>query len=63
MPIDLIGIQGIAGAGKDLVGKMLYNKVHAHIYHFADPIKQSVNALFGWDDRHTDGDVKEVVDP
>ena len=32
-------------------------------YALADKLKQSANLVMGWDDRHSYGDLKEVVDP
>tara|TARA_R100001594_G_scaffold53735_1_gene87280 strand:+ start:17595 stop:18317 length:723 start_codon:yes stop_codon:yes gene_type:complete len=65
----LIGIQSSTGArsGKDTVAAMLLEGLQSnHIiesYAFASPIKQSINELFGWDERHEDGALKEIVLP
>jgi hypothetical protein len=32
-------------------------------YAFASPIKNAVNGIMGWDSRHSDGILKEVIDP
>lgn len=44
----LIGITGRAGAGKDTLADMLCLQRGARKYSFALPIKQSLNAMFGW---------------
>lgn len=53
----LIGITGKAGAGKDTFADALVSQRGATKYNFALPIKQALNAMFGWemaqwDDRH-----------
>ncbi len=61
----LIGIHGKARAGKDTLAKIimsLYPDSYRR-YAFAEPIKKACNLIFGWDDRHADGSLKEVVDP
>lgn len=58
----LIGIAGYAGSGKDTLADMLIQKgLVRDKYSFASPIKECVNALFGWDDRHAYGELKEVL--
>lgn len=57
----LVGFAGYAKSGKDTSCEILQHhgligKRHA----FADPIKQTCNALFNWDDRHAFGELKEV---
>lgn len=61
----IIGMVGKARSGKNTVADMLQQQLGSDvsIYAFADPIKETVNRMFGWDDRHRDGDLKEVVDP
>ena len=61
----LIGISGAAGSGKDTLARGIAATDVYFIHHFADPIKQAVNIMFGfemadWDDRewkegHLDG--------
>lgn len=62
----LIGIQSSSGArsGKDSVATMLQDYlVDTGRYAFASPIKTSINELFSWDERHSDGVLKEIVLP
>jgi hypothetical protein len=47
--------------GKDTIADKLVEQYGWKKYSFADPIKQVVNALFGWDERHAEGELKEVV--
>ena len=62
---DIIGFCGRARAGKDTsasVMKELIDKDHScYRYSLADPIKQQINKVFGWNDRHGYGDLKEEV--
>lgn len=44
----LIGITGLAGAGKDTLADMLVVHRGATKYSFAAPLKQALNAMFGW---------------
>lgn len=64
--IRLIALTGRAHSGKSSLAKMLAKTVPLakfHQYAFASPIKLTVNALFGWDQRHSEGALKEIVDP
>jgi len=57
----LIGITGYAQSGKDTVCDILrHHGVVTNRYAFADPLKEACNALFGWDERHSFGELKEV---
>ena len=57
----LIGISGYAQCGKDTVcGILKHHGIITDRYAFADPIKVTCNALFGWDERHAFGELKEV---
>ena len=61
--IKLIGLTGKARSGKDTVGDYL-SKTYGHkTFTMAKPIKEACRVIFGWDDRHLHGDLKEVVDP
>lgn len=61
----LIGIQSSTGArsGKDTVADMIQKKLNIGRYAFARPIKDSMNELFAWDERHEDGALKEIILP
>lgn len=64
----IVGFSGYAGSGKDFCGCRLnreaINKgIHSKTYALASPIKLHCNAMFGWDERHSNGSLKEVVDP
>lgn len=57
----LIGIAGFARSGKDTSAEFIINEgLVSRNQAFAKPLKMIVNALFGWDDRHAYGDLKEV---
>lgn len=66
---QLIGLSGAARAGKDsLAGFIISASAHWGKgqfikYGFADPIKEVGRTLFGWDERHANGSLKEVIDP
>lgn len=66
--INLIALAGKAHSGKSSLAGMLLNELNWHAYRysayaFAGPIKRTINKLFGWDERHSEGELKEVVDP
>lgn len=58
----LIGITGKARAGKDTLASALKEKGFIS-YSFAYPIKEACRVIFGWNDDHLYGHLKEVVDP
>jgi hypothetical protein len=59
----IIGLSGPARAGKDTVGALLSERLNGHVcYALAAPIKTTVNALYGWNEKHSDGELKEVID-
>ena len=60
----LIGIGHRKRSGKDTAAKILMegNPMVKRVA-FADLLKAGVNLWHGWDERHSDGDLKEVVDP
>lgn len=58
----LIGLCGQARSGKDTVAYHLVCRYRLIRRAFADPIKEIVNDMFDWDERHSDGDLKEEVD-
>jgi hypothetical protein len=61
----LIGLQSSTGAqsGKDTVATMFQQHMEIERYALADPIKECINELFNWDERHSEGALKEVVLP
>lgn len=63
-PPKLLGIAGPAGCGKDTFASFLLHllPVEWRRKALAGPIKETVNALYGWDDRHSNGELKEVAD-
>jgi hypothetical protein len=63
--IQLIGIHGYAGAGKDTVAKYLHAFYkNVYIEHFADPLKASASEAFGIPlEDFTDPEAKNVIHP
>lgn len=59
----LIGLAGPAKSGKDTVAAHVAPLFGLERYAFAQPIKRAIQVMFGLTDRHTDGDLKEVVLP
>jgi hypothetical protein len=60
----LIGITGAAGSGKDSLADLLVYDRGATKYSFARPIKEALNAMFGWTMEQWDDRVwKEAVLP
>lgn len=58
----LLGIAGPARSGKTTVGDIIAGEFKGHTtYALASPIKNTINSLFGWDERHSDGVLKEEV--
>lgn len=55
----LIGITGKAGHGKSTLGEMLSKLSGYPTLGLADELKNKVNAIFGWDERHAFGQLKE----
>ena len=59
--IKLIGLAGPARCGKSAAAKMLAAFLGYEQYALASPIKYMINALFGWDERHSEGGLKEII--
>lgn len=45
----IVGIIGFAGSGKDTAGEYLINKKGYKRYSFAEPLKDAVSVIFGWE--------------
>lgn len=58
----LIGISGKKRAGKDTAAKFLVQDHGFKSFAFADPLKEAAKIVFGWNDEHVYGDMKEVKD-
>lgn len=61
--LPVIGLSGRKRSGKDSVMEVLRAKFWYRNESHAKPLKKALQIIYGWDDRHTDGDLKEVVDP
>lgn len=59
----IIGLTGKARSGKDTVAAHLAEAYKFHHYWFSKPMKEACRSIFGWDDRHLYGELKEDVDP
>lgn len=65
----MIGFCGYARSGKDYCANTLASylaknpDIRVVRYALASPIKQVCNGMFGWDERHADGPLKELNDP
>lgn len=57
----MLGLCAQARMGKDTLADILVSKYGWRKYSFAEPIKKVINALFSWDERHSNGELKEVV--
>jgi len=55
----IIGVVGFIGSGKGTVADYLIEKYRFKKVSFADPLKDSVAAVFGWDRALLEGDTKE----
>ena len=64
----LIGIAGRARAGKDTAKELIIDIMRDkrgevyHGYEFARPIKEACRVIFGWNDEHLYGSLKESID-
>lgn len=62
--MKILAFSGKAHSGKDTLAKhIIQSNPVLEPYSFADPIKDVCDMLFGWDMRHREGELKEVVDP
>lgn len=58
----IIGLGHQAQVGKDTVGEFLEETYGYARTSFAHNLKEAAKNIFGWDDRHVHGDLKEVLD-
>jgi hypothetical protein len=58
----IIGLGFEKRSGKDTVADFLVEDFGAIKMAFAGPLKAATKEIFGWDERHVNGDLKEVVD-
>lgn len=71
MTVKLIGFTGFKGSGKNFYSDKMGERILTQYsvlndvreFGFADELKKMVNSLFGWDDRHSYGQLKEQIDP
>ena len=59
----ILAVIGYKQSGKDTVADYLVTKGFQKAQKLADPFKIATCKWFGWDQRHYDGDLKEVIDP
>jgi hypothetical protein len=59
----IIGIAGHARHGKDSTADIIVKHFGYKKYALADVMKDACRVVFGWDDRHLYGELKDVVDP
>jgi len=59
----IIGLSGKARSGKDTAAGMLEAAFNAKTVAFADPIRDAMRAIFGFNEAHFNGSLKEVVVP
>lgn len=64
----IIGLAGPARSGKSTLAEWLMEDINFdaagpyRMYGLSWPLKRAVNEIFGWDERHAEGELKEVVD-
>lgn len=58
--MTLLCMTALASSGKDTAAQMFSEQTGLDMYALAKPIKDIMCALFGWDDSHRDGSMKEV---
>jgi hypothetical protein len=67
--VKIIGLVGLAGSGKDTVGQYYVDKFGFKAEAFADPLKDCLSVMFGWDREMLSGrtpesrEWREQVDP
>lgn len=68
IPRRVVGFTGRKGAGKDTLAAAIKSELDRDGFdvvslQFAGPIKAFCREVFGWSEAHTDGELKETVDP
>jgi hypothetical protein len=63
MRMAIIALCGVRGAGKDAIADVLCREAGFVNLKFAAPLKQALRDLFGLDEAHVDGHLKDVVHP
>ena len=58
----IIGIVGKKGSGKDTVADFICDKYNFKKISFADPIKEALKIIFGWNDSYLYTEKKNIVD-
>lgn len=58
----IIGLTGKARSGKDTIADIITKLYGYEHYWFSKPMKEACRTIFGWNDAHLYGDLKEVVD-
>jgi hypothetical protein len=56
-------ITGYKRSGKDTVADYIAGQYKAEKKSLAEPLKETLRTLFNWSRAHTDGHLKEIVDP
>ena len=59
----IIGITGHARHGKDSIADVIVREYGFQKHALADVMKDVMRIVFGWNDAHLYGDLKDVVDP
>ena len=59
----IIGITGHARHGKDSIADIIVREYGFQKHALADVMKDVMRIVFGWNDAHLYGDLKDVVDP
>lgn len=59
----IIGISGRARSGKDTVADIVVRRYGFSKLSLAAPIKEACRTIFGWTTDHTDGVLKDCIDP
>lgn len=58
----LVGFTGKARSGKDTAALFVIETFNLEKYSFAQPIKEACKVMFGWNEEHVNGSLKEAID-